>query len=74
MNELPKTGYLRIKQILGHPQSDPPIIPLIPIGKSTWWQGVKTGRFPQPIKIGKRITVWKAEDIYNFIKKGGGHD
>ncbi len=69
MNEVPHTGYMRIKQILGSPKSQPPITPLIPVGKSTWWQGVKSGRFPQPIKIGKRITVWRAEDIYHFIEK-----
>ena len=69
MNEVPHTGYMRIKQIIGCPKSRPPIMPLIPVGKSTWWQGVKSGRFPQPIKIGKRITVWRAEDIYRFIEK-----
>lgn len=74
MDELPKVGYLRLKQILGHPQAKPPIMPLISVAKATWWRGVKTGRFPQPIKIGKRITVWKAEDIYNFLKKDGGCD
>lgn len=71
MNELSNTGYLRLKQILGDPKSNPPIMPILPVGKSTWWQGVKSGRFPQPVKIGKRITVWRAEDIYNFIQRKG---
>ena len=39
----------------------------IPVGKSTWWEGVKAGRFPQPIKLGPRITVWRAEDIEELI-------
>ena len=34
----------------------------IPVSKSTWWQGVKSGRFPEPMKLGSRTTVWKVED------------
>jgi len=49
---VPNTGFLRLKQIIGDPKSNPPIDPIIPIGKSTWWEGVKTGRFPKPVKIG----------------------
>jgi prophage regulatory protein len=70
MNQLPPTGYLRLAQILGNPKSTPPIPPLIPIGKSSWWEGVKTGRFPKPIKLGPRITVWRVEDIIALIQKG----
>jgi predicted DNA-binding transcriptional regulator AlpA len=52
----PRTGLVRLSQILA------PTGP-IPVSKSTWWQGVKEGRFPQPSKLGPRTTVWRAEDI-----------
>lgn len=52
----PQTGFVRLSQILS------PAGP-IPVSKSTWWQGVKEGRFPQPQKLGPRTTVWKAEDV-----------
>lgn len=42
----------------------------IPVGKSTWWEGVKSGRFPQPIKLGPRITVWREEDIEALLANG----
>ena len=42
----------------------------IPVGKSTWWEGVKSGRFPQPIKLGPRITVWREEDIDVLLANG----
>ncbi|KRS12064.1 helix-turn-helix transcriptional regulator [Roseovarius indicus] len=42
----------------------------IPVGKSTWWEGVKSGRFPQPIKLGPRITVWREEDIESLLANG----
>ncbi len=48
---------------IGDPTRDPPIAPIIPVGKSTWWQGVREGRYPKPIKIGARATAWRVEDI-----------
>ena len=52
----PKTGFVRLKSILA------PTGP-IPVSPSTWWQGVKDGRFPKSMKLGPRTTVWRAEDI-----------
>lgn len=70
MSQIPHTGYLRIKQILGNTKTNPPILPLIPIGKSTWWAGIKTGRFPKPVKLGPRTTAWRVEDIRKLIESG----
>ena len=66
---LPQTGFLRLHQIIGNPKANPPIPALIPIGKSTWWEGCRSGRFPQPIKIGNRITVWRVQDIKDYIEQ-----
>lgn len=57
--DFPETGYLRIKQVLQ----------LIPVSKSTWWAGVQSGRFPKAVKLGPRITVWRAEDIRKLISQ-----
>ena len=64
MEELIFDGFLRLKQIVGT-KTTPAIIP---ISKSSWWAGVKEGRFPQPIKLGKRTTVWKMSDIRLLIE------
>ncbi|MFG5382455.1 helix-turn-helix transcriptional regulator [Yoonia sp. R2-816] len=48
---------------IGPPIANPFPVGPIPVSKSTWWQGVKEGRFPQPQKLGPRTTVWKVEDI-----------
>lgn len=70
--QLPETGYLRLPQIIGNPKSTPPIPPIIPVGKSTWWAGVKTGRFPAPVRtLGLRITAWRVEDIRALIARTG---
>lgn len=70
MNMLPETGYLRLSQIIGAPRKDPPVPAIIPVGKSTWWAGVQSGRFPKPVRaLGGRITVWRVEDIRALIDK-----
>ena len=58
-SSLPETGFLRL----------PAILQIFPIGKSTWWQGVKDGRFPKPVKLGERTTAWKVEDIPALIEE-----
>lgn len=70
MNQLPQTGYLRLWQILGNPKATPPTPPLIPVGKTSWWEGIKSGRYPKPIKLSPRVTVWRVEDILSLIQKG----
>ncbi len=67
MNSFPTFGFVRLSQIVGDRKATPPIAPIIPVGKSTWWAGVKTGRYPAPVKIGSRITVWRIEDIQQLI-------
>lgn len=71
--QLPETGFLRLYQILK----------LIPIGKSTWWAGVKSGRFPKQVKLGPRTAAWRVDDIRNLVdqysattpnKTGGGNE
>ena len=46
------------------------VLAIIPIGKSTWWAGVKSGRYPQPIKLGPGITAWRSADIRALLAGG----
>lgn len=59
---LPQTGLLRLSQVLA------PNGP-IPVSKSTWWLGVRTGRYPAPVKLGPRITAWRAADIRKLMNE-----
>ena len=45
----------------------PTILKLLPISKSTWLTGVKSGYFPKPVRLGKKITAWRVEDIRKLI-------
>lgn len=68
---LPETGYLRLSQIVGRPATKrrPAVPGLIPVSRSTWWAGVRSGRYPQPTRaLGPRITAWRVEDILALIE------
>lgn len=52
---------LRLKQVLAR----------LNISRSSFLEGCRTGRYPQPIKIGPRTTVWREEDINAFIDSLG---
>jgi prophage regulatory protein len=41
----------------------------IPVSRSAWWNGVRTGRFPKPVKLGPRTTAWRAQDILALIER-----
>ena len=44
-----------------------------PVGKTCWWEGVKSGRFPSPVKVGNgRGSFWKVERIRALIASAGG--
>ncbi|MFM8332641.1 MAG: helix-turn-helix transcriptional regulator [Candidatus Methylumidiphilus sp.] len=66
--DLPMEGYSRLSQILGKPQAEPPIPPLIPVEKSTWYDGIKTGRFPAPVYCG-RSALWKNRDLIALMER-----
>jgi prophage regulatory protein len=59
MYDIPETGFLRLSQVLS----------VIPLGKTTWWEGVRSGRFPKPRKLSARCTAWRAEDIRDLIAR-----
>lgn len=71
MHVLPETGYLRLTDIIGKPATEtkPAKPAIIPVSASTWWAGVKSGRYPKPTRaLGDRITAWHSADIIALIE------
>lgn len=57
---LPETGFVRLPQILA----------VFPVSKSTWWAGVASGRYPQPVRtLARRVTAWRVSDIRALIER-----
>ncbi len=40
---------------------------VIPVAQSTWWAGIKDGRFPKPVKIGGN-TFWRYSDVMKVVQ------
>lgn len=62
-------GLYRVKSIVRHKDNPAPFIDVSP---STWWAGVKTGRFPAPVHMGERMTCWRGSDLLAFANSLGG--
>jgi predicted DNA-binding transcriptional regulator AlpA len=56
---LPVQGFVRLPQILA----------VFPVGRSTWWRGVKDGRFPAGVKLGPRTTAWTVTSIRELLDR-----
>ncbi len=56
---LPAEGFVRL----------PVVIKILGIGKTTWWSGIRKGRFPKAVKLGPRTSAWRVEDIRALISK-----
>jgi len=56
---IPEVGFVRLKEVLM----------VIPVGKTCWWEGVKSGRYPKPKRLSERCIGWRAEDIRALIAR-----
>ena len=69
-NQLPEAGFLRLTQIIGNKKTNTP--PLIPISRTSFLNGVNSGKYPKPVKLGGARSIgWKVEDIRTLISKLG---
>lgn len=79
--QLPDTIFLSLSEIIGRAEvpakektdkrkaksAKPAIKALIPVSRTTWWRGVRSGKYPQGVKISDRRTVWRTEDLISHI-------
>lgn len=66
VHSLPATGFVRLSQIIGDSRRGIPGV--IPVGPTTWWSWVKSGKAPKSLKLGS-MTAWRAEDIHALIER-----
>lgn len=56
---IPEIGYVRLPQILA----------VFPVCAATWWNWVRDGKAPKPVKLGPRITAWRAAEIRALLSQ-----
>ncbi|AOI66341.1 MULTISPECIES: helix-turn-helix transcriptional regulator [Burkholderia] len=50
----------------------PEVLKIIPVSRATWYEGIKTGRFPAQVKLGPRIAAWRRSDIDRLVASLNG--
>lgn len=45
----------------------PAVLAHVPISRSSWFAGVKAGRYPKPVRLSERRVAWRASDIRSFV-------
>ena len=53
----PESELWRLPAVLAH----------VPISRSGWFAGVRSGRYPKPVRLSERRVAWRASDIRSFV-------
>jgi prophage regulatory protein len=71
-NQLPEVGFLKLPQIIGNKKTNTPAI--LPVGRTTFLNGVKSGKYPKPVKLGERSVAWRVADIKDLLERLGSEN
>lgn len=58
---LEETGFVRLPQVLS----------LFPVSRTAWYEGIKSGKYPAPVKLSERTAAWKVSDIRALLASYG---
>ena len=56
----PRERLIRIDEVLA----------VVPISRSSWYAGIKAGIFPRQLKLGRRISAWREQDVLALVNRG----
>ena len=45
------------------------VLTLIPVSRESFYEGIEKGHYPKPLKVGKKLSVWKLSDIRDLVAK-----
>ncbi|WP_395701012.1 helix-turn-helix transcriptional regulator [Aquabacterium sp.] len=48
----------------------PKVLELFPVGRSTWYAGVKAGKYPPSVRVSERCVAWRTQDILELAATG----
>ncbi|MBX7229998.1 MAG: AlpA family phage regulatory protein [Burkholderiaceae bacterium] len=67
-DKLPDSAFIRESQLVQSPKRPHTPAPL-PFSAPTLWRKVKTGTFPKPVKLSKRVTAWQVGQVRAWMAK-----
>lgn len=59
--------FYRVRDVIGDPKRGIPAI--IPVSRSTWYQGIAAGRYPKPVKLSAKTSAWDARVIEELAER-----
>ena len=60
-NTIQETGFIRLPQVLS----------LFPVSRTAWYEGIKAGKYPAPVKLSERTAAWRVSDIRALLAAHG---
>lgn len=45
------------------------VLTLLPISRTSFYEGIKIGLYPKPIKLGKRTAAWREDQLHECIAR-----
>jgi prophage regulatory protein len=61
-DQLPDSAFIREAQLVNSPKR-PNVAAPLPFSAPTLWRKVAAGEFPKPLRLSKRVTVWKVSEV-----------
>lgn len=58
---IPESGFIRLPQVLS----------LFPVSRTAWYDGIKKGIYPAPVKLSERTAAWRVSDIRALLASYG---
>ena len=59
--------FYRLRDIIGDRKAGIP--PIIPVCRTSWYAGIKEGRYPKPVKLTERTSAWRSTDIDELVQR-----
>lgn len=59
--------FYRLDDVIGNRKKNIPGI--IPMSRSAWYDGIKKGVYPHPVKLSERSSAWRSTDIDALIER-----
>lgn len=53
-------GFMRLPEVLAFFGN---------IGESTWYDWVRDGKAPKPVRLAPRVVVWRVQDIHDMARR-----
>jgi prophage regulatory protein len=48
----------------------PEVLTILPISRTTFYEGIRLGIYPKPVRLGKRTVAWWSGELIEAVQAG----